>query len=82
MLETRQTGDVLAGQDRRLRQLFQTDRARNAEPAQHKTPDQFSAPACAYVQIIKKKGKKNALVMKGVQDPDQLLQCYQTLHIR
>lgn len=84
--ETHQTGDVLAGQDGRLGELSQTYRARNAKPAQDKTPDQFSAHVC--VRSDNEKGRSrpqlsaNALVMKGVEDPDQLLQCYHTLDIR
>lgn len=86
MLETRQTGDVLAGQDGRLGELFQTYRARSAKPAQDKMPDQFSAHVCACSDGEKGRSRPQlsakALVMKGVEDPDQLLQCYHTLDIR
>lgn len=51
-LETRQTGDVLAGKDRRLRELFKTDRAGNAEPVGGRAPDRFSAGGGVNIQII------------------------------
>lgn len=83
MLETGETGDVLAGQYGRLRQLFQTDRARNAEPAQQKNAGSIQRPRVrTHVQIIRPELSAGALVMKGVEDPDQLLQRYQTLNIR
>lgn len=50
-METRQTGDVLAGQDGRLRELLKADWAGNAEPARDRGQI-GSATAFVYIQII------------------------------
>ena len=60
-LETRQTGDVLAGKDRRLCELVQTDRAKNAKPVDNTKRRINSACVCIHSDNKKRQVLTSAL---------------------